>query len=217
MEKKQTNRRLSRRIENALLHIDRTNDTKSVFFSDKGLRLTTTNEYALVETGYHQHVFNSYTSSGVSRPWLYVNRLIDITIENDCQSDGGYSFVKLVSSLKEKDDKSEYNLCIYIEWWLYNIFSPLYTIGESYTESFLVYEDYLHNIAKQEILLSEIKEDMTNKQFVGRMIANLKEFTNNITEYTVLNKKTDEELMRENIEAIQENEYNDTIEYNNGN
>ena len=213
-KKKQTNGQLQRRIDNALIHIDATKDTTTVYFSDKGLRITVNEEYAIIATGYHQHVFSNFTTSGISRPWLYTKRLAEIANENDCRKDDGYSFSALLESLKAKEDQSEYNICVYIEWWMYNIFSPLYTIGETTAESFMVYEDYVHNIARQSILLSEKTEEMTNKQFVSKVMENMKEYTDGIAESVIFEKRTDEDIIRENIAALQQQQTEDVFNEN---
>jgi hypothetical protein len=88
----------------------------------------------------------------------------------------------------------------------------LYGIGETEVESFLVYEDYIHNIARNAILLSEKTDDMTNKQFLQKVIDNIKEFTDNLEENVLFHKKTDEQMMQENIEAIQEQENEQAVE-----
>jgi hypothetical protein len=88
----------------------------------------------------------------------------------------------------------------------------LYGIGETEVESFLVYEDYIHNIARNSILLSERTEDMTNKQFIQKVVDNIKEFTDNLEENVLFHKKTDEQMMQENIEAIQEQENEQAVE-----
>jgi len=207
-QKKPTNAQLQNRIANALIHIDRTKDTKSIFFSDKGLRLTTNEDYAIIATGFHRHVFDNFTSSGISRPYLYTKRVIEIASENlkDIEVDGGYSFQKLLEVLKAKEDKSDYNIVTYYEWFVFNCFQPLYSIGESEVESFLVYEAYLHNIARQAVLLSEKKEDMTNKQFFNEVIKNMQNFIEGVDERVIFHKMTDKEMAQANIEALTQNE-----------
>lgn len=231
--KKITNAQLKRRIANAVLHIDKTKDTQSIYFSDKGLRLTVDNDYAIVETGYHRHVFdalNPYVDDGIfnpldgkyikppySRPWIYTKRVIEIANDNDCKTDNGYSFEKLLEVLKAKDDKTEYNIVTYVDWWIFNCSQPLYSIGEGDIRLFLVYEDYLHNIARNVILLSEKTDDMTNKQFFDAVIKNMQEFIDGIDELVIFHKKTDEEVARENIDALQEQVLNEMMEkQNNG-
>lgn len=213
-QKRPTNGQLQKRLERAVLHLDRTKNTQSIYWSDKGCRLTADNDYAIIAFGYSQTVFNNYNMSGVSRPWLYVKRIIEIANENDAsiKTESGYSYQRLLEVLKEKEDKSQYNICVYFEWYLMCLYSPQFSIGETEIESFLVYEDYLHNIARNAILLSEKTEDMTNKQFIQKVIDNIKEFTNELEERVLFPKKTDEQVMQEEIGAIQEQEQNDAME-----
>ena len=79
-EKKPTAAQLERRLTNAVMHIDRTSKTREIYFSDKGLRLVDCEEHVLVQTGFHTHVFSKVTSSGYSRPALYVRIRLSITL-----------------------------------------------------------------------------------------------------------------------------------------
>lgn len=213
-KKKPTNAQLQKRIENAIVFVPKTKDTISIFFSDKGVRLVADNDGCVIETNYHRHVFSNITASGVSRPWLYTKRVIEIANGNleAIKTESGYSYQRLIEILKEKDDKSEYNIVTFFSWFLFNIFQPLYGIGETEVESFLVYEDYMHNIARNTILLSEKTENITNKQFIQKVIDNIKEFTDGLEERVLFHKKTDEQVMQEEIAAIQEQEQNDAME-----
>jgi hypothetical protein len=213
-KKKPTNAQLQKRLERAVLHLDRTKNTQSIYWSDKGCRLTADDDYAIIAFGYSQTVFNNYNMSGVSRPWLYVKRVIEIALENEenIKTENGYSFQKLLDVLKEKEDKSQYNIVTYFSWYLMCLYSPQFSIGETEIESFLVYEDYIHNIARNAILLSEKTDDMTNKQFIQKVVDNLKEFTDDLEENVLFHKKTDEQMMQENIEAIQEQENEQAVE-----
>ena len=145
---------------------------------------------------------------------MYTKRIIEIANGNldAIKNESGYSYQRLIDVLKEKEDKSEYNIVVYYEWFLFNIFQPLYGIGETEIESFLVYEDYLHNIARNAILLSEKTEDITNKQFIQKVIESINEFTDNLEERVLFPKKTDEQVMQEEIDAIQEQDQNDAME-----
>lgn len=220
-KKKLTNAQLQKRLENAIVFVPKTKDTISIFFSDKGVRLVADNDGCVIETNYHRHVYSNITSAGVSRPYLYTKRVIEIasdkhtleeiTVKDKDDNFVGYSFQRLLDVLKEKEDKSEYNIVVYYDWFLFNIFQPLYGIGETEIESFLVYEDYLHNIARNAILLSEKTEDITNKQFIQKVIDNINEFTDNLEERVLFPKKTDKQVMKEEIEAIQEQEQNDAM------
>ena len=221
-KKKLTNAQLQKRLENAIVFVPKTKDTISIFFSDKGVRLVADADGCVIETNYHRHVYSNITSAGVSRPYLYTKRVIEIasdkntleeiTVKDKNDNFVGYSFQRLLDVLKEKEDKSEYNIVVYYEWFLFNIFQPLYGIGETEIESFLVYEDYLHNIARNAILLSEKTEDMTNKQFIQTILESIKHFTEDLEERILFPKKTDEQVMQEEIAAIQEQEQNDAME-----
>ena len=205
-KKKPTNAQLLKRIANSIVHVDKTKDTQSIFFDDKGLRLTVTEDYAIIETGYHRHVFNNFTSSGVCRPWLYTKRMIEIATENDCIVNGGNSYQRLMQVLKDKEDKSEYNIATYYDWWLMNIYAPLFSIGETDAECFLVYMDYMHNLARNSIFLEEHKDGLTDKQFVEKWLGLIRDFTKEMEERVIFVPKTDEQVMQENIDAIQQDE-----------
>jgi hypothetical protein len=213
-QKKETRATIERKIKNAVVFVPRTKNTLGVFFSDKGLRLTVNEDYAIVATGFHRHVFNNFTNAGISRPYLYTKRVIEITNEHleEIKTDNGYSFQRLLEVLKAKEDKSEYNIVTYVSWWLEIIFAPLYSIDESEAGSFLVYEAYLHHIARQAVLLSEKKEDMTNKQFFDDVIKNMQDFIEGVDERVIFHKMTDEEMAQANIEALAQNEQEQAME-----
>lgn len=208
-EKDLSKGQLESRLRNALVFVPKDKDYKGVYFDDKGLRLEVTNDFAVITTGFHRHVFNSITSQGISRPYLYTQRFIEIALSNDClvKDEKGNitrSYNKLMSVLKEKEDKSEFNVCWYTDLWFNVIFHNLYGIGETEIESFLVYESYLHNLARNKIILSEKTEDITNKMFIEQIGKELVEFTNDVDEHVVFPKKTDDERKKEEIDALGE-------------
>ena len=136
----------------------------------------------------------------------------EITVKDKDDNFVGYSYQRLLDVLKEKEDKSEYNIVVYYEWWLMVIFDGLYSIGESEVESFLVYFKYIGIIATNSILLDEHKENMTNKQFVERFISLVKEFTGDIDERVLFKALTDEERMKQEIDAITQTEQESMME-----
>ncbi len=216
-KKKPTNAELQRRIDKALIHIDKTKDTQSIYFSDKGLRLTTTDEYAIIETNYHRHVFSAFTQNGYSRPWLYTKHVVETAMQTNCESDGGYSYQKMRDALNDGGKVDEYNLVTYYEWYIQTIFDPLYAIGESRMASFMVYESYIHILSKNGILLDEVADgeerDITSRQFIDMVCDKMKEFGDSTSDYIVIKKKNDEEIAKEEIAAMNEQE----IDANDGN
>ena len=213
-QKKETKATIERKIKNAIVFVPKTKGTESVFFSNKGLRLTVNEDYAIIETGFHRHVFNNITSAGVSRPWLYTKRVIEIANENidAIKTESGYSFQKLLDVLKAKEDKSEYNIVTYYEWWCSVIFDGLYSISENEVSSWLVYFKYINIIATNSILLEEHKEDVTNKQFVEQFISRIKEFTDGVDERVLFHALSDEERVKQEIDAIAQTEQEQAME-----
>ena len=214
-QKKPTNAQLQKRISNAIVHVDRTKDTKEIFFDDKGLRLTVSEDYCVIETGFHRHVFNSYTSEGVSRPYLYTKRMIETALDNnawvkDEKGELRYSYTKLMEILKSKEDKNDYNIATYYDWWLFIIFNPLYSIAENEVSSWLVFFKYVQSLATSSILLEEHTKDVTNKQFIEKFKTLIDEFTKEVDERVILHKLTDDEFAKEQIDALQQDE-NETI------
>ena len=132
-QKKVTKGQLEKRIKNAVVFVEKTKGTDSIYFSDKGLRITVTDEYAVIETTWHRHVFSSITNGGFSRPYLYTKRLLSIALEHeknfivkDKDENSSYSYQKMFDWLHSQEDQTQYNLCWYIDLWLYNMFAPLY-------------------------------------------------------------------------------------------
>lgn len=211
-QKKETRAQLERRVKQALVFVPKDKDYSGIFFSDKGVRLEVTQDNAVISTNYHRHVFSNISPQGLSRPWLYTKRVIEIALANHDAADSGYSYQHLLDTLKAKEDQSEYNICVYYDWFLFNIFQPLYGIAEDALSSFLVYEDYIHNIARNTILLAEKTEDITNKGFIDKVVEQIKSFTENLTEDVIIKKKSDDEMLQEEIAAIQEQENEQAME-----
>ena len=214
---------LERRIRNAIVLVPKTKDTTSVFFDDKILRLTVTDDFAVIETGFHRHVFNQLTPNGVSRPYLYTKRFIEIALENDCivkdaNGKATRSYAKLMDKLKEKEDKTEYNLCWFVDLWFNNIFHPLYGIDETESAAFLIYDNYLHNIARNQIILSEKEKDITNIDFIKQEHELVNKYIEGMKEAVIFHKLTDEERKEQEIKALQEHEQDNLVtEQANGN
>lgn len=214
-----TKAQMQRRIEQSPLHLNRTRDFKTIYFDDKGLRLSCDDNegYCLIETSAHTHVFRSITVAGVSRPYLYTQRFIEIALANDStwKDEKGQvrrSYSKLFEIVKNKEDKTEYNMCWYVDLWLNNIFSPLYSIDETEIASFLVYEQYLHNVARSQVILSEKVNGMTNKQFIKETDDLVAKFVGDMEESEIFKPMTDEEKVKAEVEALSEHQANETME-----
>lgn len=216
---KQSHAQLVKRIQRAVVLVDRTKDTKDFYFGDKGLRITINEENAVISTNYHKHVFSRWTASGESKPYIYTQFVLNIVLGNqdDCivelNGEKQYSYKRLMDVFKDKEDKqTEYLILHYYQMWLFNIFNPLYSISESEKSMFVVYLDYVFNIVKNEQLLSEHTDDVTNKQFIENVCLKMKDITSDITERVVFKKMTDEEFAQKEMEAMQEQENEQILE-----
>lgn len=208
-QKKPTAAQLQRRLQNAVLHIDKDRSYEGVYFSDKGLRLEVVEDYCIIATGFHRHVFDKIClgQGGYSRPYLYTKRVIEIANENleAIKTDAGYSFQTLLEVLKAKEDQAEYNICVFFSWWCLLIFNPLYSIAEDDVSSFFVFFKYCCVLAQNHIILDEHKEDVTTKQFVERFKELITEFIDGNEERVLFHALSDEERMKQEMEAIQAN------------
>lgn len=205
-EKKPTNAQLQARLNKAVIHIDRTKNTKEVYFDDKGLRLISCEDEVIIGTNFHRHVFQKVTSNGYSRPALYIERVIDFALVTPCtvtdaQGNKTRSFAKLAEALKEKEDKTDYNILEYVDWYLFNIFSPLYSIGEDAPQHFRVFFNYIQNIAFTSVYLEEHKDGLTDKQFIEEYNEKMKELTSEMQEYQIFKPMSDEERFKQEVEA----------------
>ena len=212
---------LKRRLENAAMHLDRTKDTKSVYFSDRGMRLTYDESvgFALVATNFHTHCFHRIVSGGESRPYLYIKQVVDYALdpENDCHvEDGkgnviGYSYRRLAEVLEKKEEKNPYLIVNYTGWWLDNITAPLFSIAENKRSMFLTYFNFLHNVACHDIFLAEHKDGMTNREYVNACIAKVQEYLADMQEDEMFPALSDEERMKAETEAMEAMENDETL------
>ena len=79
-------------------------------------------------------------------------------------------------------------------------------------ESFIVYEQYIHNIARNQTILSEKAEGMTNKEYINGIIELIHKFTDDLDEQVMYPKKSEEEKNAENADAMQQHEQEKAIE-----
>lgn len=209
--KKPTAAQMERRLSRAVVHLDRTSDTKEIYFDDKGMRITIDDleGYAVVSTVSHRHVFNSVTANGYSRPFLYLRQFVDIALANDClvrdaKGNPTRSYAKLFQSLDEKEDKTEANIAHKVDEWLFVIFQPLYSIYSGGVGDYLLFIRYAYDVARNHILLEENKENMTVGEYIKAVHEKVLSFIEDMKDTVLFAAKTDEEIVKEEVEAMQE-------------
>ena len=215
-----TREQLARRISNAVVMVNKTKDYIGVYFDDKGLRLECSDDCAIVSTLFHRHVFNMVTSSGISKPYVFISKVIDFALTNDCtvvdeNGNTTRSWAKLFDVLKAKQDDTEYHLLWYVDIWLETIFAPLYSIGEGIAESFLVYERYMHEMARNHVLMESLEHRtesaVTNIEYANKVLELEKSFLEGIEPNEIFTKQSKEEEIKENIAALDDMEKEDII------
>lgn len=215
--RKPTKSEIERRIKNSLVFVAKDKDYQGVYFADKGLRLEVTQDNTIISTTYHKHVFKNITSNGLSMPYIYTKRFIELANDVNCiEKDGDgnpfYSYKKLMDELKDNREKTvEYAIAFYCDIWFYNIFNPLFSIDNTTASSFGVYFDYIYNIAKNSILLGEHDDGLTTKQFVTRLVEKIKEITSGLNDAIMFEKETDSERIKKEVDILQEKEIDEQI------
>ena len=209
--KKETKEQLYKRIANAPIHVNKTKSTKEVYFNDKLLRLTVdeTEGYAIVGTLNHKHLFNRLTPNGISKPYLYISRFVDIAIENDCivRDDKGNltrSYAKLMESLKNKEEQTDFTIATYVDWYLYSIFTPLYSISEDAIGNISVYLHYIHSLSLNGVLRSPHKDGLTSKQLIKEYMELFDELSKGFNDYPVIEPIESEGAKKQIDKAEQE-------------
>jgi hypothetical protein len=208
-KKKPTNAQLQKRISKAVVFVDRTADTKEVFFSDNGLRIIVTDNEAVVSQNSNQtHIYPKVLSYGYSRPYLYLGAFVDIALREraNLETKDGYSFHALMDSLKAKEDNKEFSVCRLVEMWLFNITTPTYSIGEADANVFLVFQDYCYNLARTTVFLEEKTDGLTTHQFADAVIDKFVETVRSTPDSVLFEKKSDEQLIQEEMDAMTEHE-----------
>jgi len=105
---------------------------------------------------------------------------------------------------KGEEARGDLNIITYADWWFTNINAPLYSIGNDNVSGFLTFEQYIHNLARMEVMLAEKTEDVTQGQFIDNICDKMKEAVKNIADTVLYKKLTDEEAIQKEIDALKE-------------
>ena len=180
MEKRKRKVSAVERIKNSIVMVDRDDNTLSIDFKDKGLKIDVTDDYAVITTMYHKHVFDAMTANGISETYSFIKQFVEIALEKDCVKayDDGveyYSYQELDKLMKTNEvSETERIIFMVCDMWFYNIFQPIYTLRADQISSFIVYMNYLSNLTNTHILLKESKKDITNVEYIKEYIYYIK-------------------------------------------
>lgn len=215
-KKKPTTRQMQNRLKNAILHIDRTKDTKQIYFDDRGLNIVVNEDWACIGSGNYTCTFNVMSPSGISIQYTFLKRFLDVALKNedtflivDKNGKPMRSYSLFLKTLKKEyeqgnDKENDYLWAWYVDKWIYNYECNLASLGESPWQSFSTYEKFIHNIACNHIILEEKTENMTNHQYFAKVIEKMQEYMKGVQENVIFEAKSDEEKQKEQLDALQE-------------
>ena len=96
----------------------------------------------MVSDGQDDRGIPSGLDSRTAFSFLYTRHVIALAVSNNCLTEDGYSFSKLLNIMKEQGGY-EYNILVYYEWWLMLIFNNLYAIGDDVLSCWIVFFKYI--------------------------------------------------------------------------
>lgn len=209
MEKKMTKEQLQRRLDKAVLHIDRTKSFKSCYFADRGIRISVEEDAALIGRSSYTMVFDRIVSGGFSRIYMILSSVVDMANKYDCDvmnADGDHytSFYKLRDTLsKTEEAKGEYNVFVIFSAWFDVLQSTLFLAPEKPDEMFALNSIYVLNTIVHGTVAKPYEKDMTCKELWNEIRKDFDDYVSGISDdYLVLKYKTKEEQEKEIAEAI---------------
>lgn len=221
-EKKPTNGQLLQRINKAIVHMDRTKDTKEVFFDDRGMRITVNEDMAMISNGIYQSIFHRYSANGETSQYLCLSSLVALALkyEEDIKvrdSKGNVKFRSYALLLKVVDEKKDpMNTWLYImDKWLYNYETGIVLAPrESFNAAtfYNIFEKFAHSIATNKVYMAEHKEEMSVKQYFEAIAEELKKTGEGMPDTVMFVALSDEEKAKQEAEAMEANAIEQTIE-----
>lgn len=211
-DKKPTNAQLQRRIDTAIIHMERTKDTKEVFFDDRNIRVVVNENMALLSNGVYCTTFQRYFFGGESNQYACLallvecaNKYDDKIITQDKKGNKFRSFSLLSKVMQEENDK-DYTWILVLSWYIY-IFEANIALAprEDFTNAvfYNLYEKYAHSAVSLEQYMKEHKDGMTNKEYFKAIADKLLAVANDMNEDKMFEPMSDEERMKKELEALQ--------------
>lgn len=213
-EKKPTNGQLQKRISNAVIHVDRTKDTKEVYFEDRGIRIVVSDGRAIISQLSFTMVFDEIVAGGYSRIYATLSHVVDVAHKYDCMvvdnkgNKTGYSFWKLRDEInKSNKEGHEIDAAIVTKFhiWFSLHQSSMFLLSERPDFTFAMGAQYALNAIISGAISKPYDKDMTNKDLFKVISDEFNTFRENYKEEDiVLRKETDEERKQAIAKAMEE-------------
>lgn len=220
-QKKPTNAQLQKRIEKAVIHIDRTKDTKEVFFDDRGIRIVISDERAIISQLSFMMTFDEIVSGGYSRNYMVLNRITEMVDEYDCvvvneKGEKSVSFWKLYDSVKnstKEGHESDNGIITKFIIWFGVMQSSMFMLSERTDYTFALGTQYAMNSIISGSISKFYERDMTNKELLSEIANEFDAYRNGVKEeFVVMKKETEEDRKQAIANAIQEREQEQAME-----
>lgn len=206
-----TKEQLQRRLDKAVLHIDRTKEFKSCYFADRGLRITVEEDVALVGRQSYVLMFEKVVAGGYSRIYMLLSNMVDMANRYDCTAKDAkgeqyMSYYKLREILSgDAGAKIDYNVFVIFTAWFDVLQSTLFLSPESPEEMFALNGIYALNTIVHGAVSKPYEKDMTSNELWGEIQKDISEYVGSMgDDYVVLKHKTDEEKEKELSEVLNE-------------
>lgn len=212
---KPTNAQLQKRISRAVVHIDRTKDTKEVFFDDRGIRIVISDERAIISQLSFMMTFDEIVSGGYSRNYMVLNRIVEMVDEYDCvvvneKGEKSVSFWKLYDSVKnstKEGHEADNGIITKFIIWFGVMQSSMFMLSERTDFTFALGTQYAMNSIISGSISKFYEKDMTNKELLAEIAKEFDTYRDSVKEeFVVMKKETKEDRKQAIANAIQEQE-----------
>ena len=212
-EKKPTAAQLERRLKNAILFMDKTKDTKEVFFDDRGMRVVVNEDMAFISNSVYTSIFHRVYSHGETNHYLCLKMLVELAekykdkiIIKDEKGNVYRSYGLLNKVVNEEKDEARTWLFI-MDRWLYNYETNITLAPREDFDNvtfFVTYEKFIHSVCCNKIIGGEHAEPMSNKDYIRAVANELLRVADEEQEQPMFIPLSDEEKAKREMEAIQE-------------
>lgn len=218
-KKKPTLSQLQKKIENAVVFVERDNKSyNSVYFDDRGLSLEVTNDFAVVSRLSFRMIFNAIVPSGYSRIYLVIKKIIEMAQNYGCDIEKDGKNIKsfwtlwenVTNSNKGEIEKTEdTSILALFSSWLDVQHCSVFSLSERVQDVFTI--QFMHKafVLLFGVLSKPYDKDMTNVDIMKEFEKELKAF---IKEkhgaFVVLQKETEEKKAQELANAMEQAEIN---------
>lgn len=179
--KKKSKAQLENEIASALVFVPK-KGAKILRLDDRGITFMLTDDYTVVSTNFHRHVFSNYNSAGVRYISYFVGAFIEIferyktfgKLTDDKGNVTGFSFQKFMKEADGILTREEEIIIRRVDSWSLLISEPLYSLAPSDVSELNRNIMFLSYLAKNWLLLAEHKDDLMYNDAMNKYIASVR-------------------------------------------